>query len=105
MPVYSFTCDNEDGGCGHNYEIVKSMSEIEGFKPKCPKCKKKKSFQNFGGVNVIEGPKTLGSLADKNTAKMSADEKHYIYEKNNAYRKQKFSGTLPKGGKIVRNNE
>ena len=99
MPIYSFICDDEEGGCGHTFEIGKSMSKIEKYKPKCPKCKCKKCYQNFGAVSVMEAPKTVGSLADKNTSRMSEDEKRYIYEKNNAYRKQPFSGKLPEGGR------
>lgn len=77
MPRYEFECE----GCQSHFEIVCSMNEIEGLKPKCPTCKKnKKVFRDFSGSHVSV-PKTLGSLADKNTSKMSSDQKEYLTNK------------------------
>lgn len=96
--LYDFECYLEEGGCGNQFEVKSSMDEIIGLKPKCPACKKKKAVaRNYGGVHVFEGPKTLGSLADKNSSRMSADYKHHLTEIHTEYKKKPFEGKLGEG--------
>lgn len=104
MPVYSFTCNAEKGGCGHVYEEEMSMDKISKYKAVCPQCKKKKSYINYT-TNIIPPSKTLGMLADKNSDKMSEDYKSHLLDKNNEYKKKKFTGKLPKGAKLMKDNE
>lgn len=88
MARYVYICDSNLSGCGRIIEFECLISELDELKPKsCPVCKKRKSLHQFFSPPTPSIPKTLGSLADKNHAKMSDDEKHHILEKNNAYRK------------------
>ncbi len=96
---YNFECYKEDGGCGSQFEISCSMSEISELKPKCPECGKKKAVSRvFGGI-VVSTTRTLGGLIDKNTAKLSEDNKQHLHEKHNSYRKKEFTGKLGEGMK------
>lgn len=96
---YDFECYEEDGGCGSQFEISCSMSEITDLKPKCPNCDKKKAVSRvFGGI-IVSAPKTLGSLMDKNTSSMSEDYKNHLHKKHNAYRDKEFTGKLGEGMK------
>jgi len=99
--LYDFECYLEDGGCGHQFEVKSSMNEIVGLKPKCPACKGKKAVaRNYGGVHVFDGQKTLGSLADKNSSKMSEDFKNYLTKKHTEYQREPFSGKLSEGMEV-----
>ncbi len=95
--IYEFECDGDDGGCGSQFEITCSMSEITGLKPKCPNCQKNKAvFRLFTGI-LVSTTRTVGGLVDKNTDKLSDDYKHHLKEKHHAHRKKEFSGKLGKG--------
>ncbi len=49
-------------------------------------------------VGVLDStPKTLGGLADKQTDKMSGDQKEDLRIKHNAYKETGFVGKLPEG--------
>jgi len=103
MPTYQFICDTEKSGCGSLWELEASMSEISDIKPSCPQCKKRKPVhQDFSTINVFGPDKTLGSLADKNTNKMSIDEKAIIHAKNTAHLNQPYTGPLPEGAKTYK---
>ena len=87
MPTYQFYCDPEDGGCSNIIEFNCLFSEKAENQPKsCNKCKKRKSLRELFGGEVVHIPRTLGSLADKRTAKLSEDEKNHLTIKNNSYR-------------------
>lgn len=93
MPIYRFECDN----CHSGFEISRLMHDLEKH-PKCPTCNSLETYQDFSSIYVCDGsPSTVGGLAERNTARMSEDEKHHINEKNNAYKKQPFTGKLPEG--------
>lgn len=95
---YDFTCDS-DGGCGHTFEVESSMSEISSLQPECPACGNKKHvYREFGSI-IVSIPHTLGSLAEKNSRKMSNDHKNHLIAKYNEYRNKPFSGSLPEGAK------
>lgn len=102
MPDYNFECYQEDGGCGELFTISCSMDKISELTPKCPNCKNKKAVaRNFSGdIYIFDGsPKTVGSLADRNSKNMSEDQKHYLKEKHTSYKKP-FTGSLPDGGRL-----
>ena len=107
MPTYEYLCDEDDGGCGNIIEVSCLMSERENNLPKsCPKCKKRKSIRQLYGVGALHMPSTLGSLADKQTGKMSDDEKHHLTKKHNAYKETNNSWeSTPHGIKHIGNNE
>lgn len=103
MPTYVFECD-EDSGCGNVWEIKCSMSELDEKKPKsCPSCKKRKHIIRVYDPNVtVNVDKTLGSLADKNARKMSADEKANLSRKHTEYKRKKTSWVGTKDGPVRR---
>jgi primosomal protein N' len=106
MPTYTFECDEDSGGCGEIIEIRCAYAEKQSNKPKsCPKCKKRKSIiELFGSSNSIYIPKTLGSLVDKNTSKISTDEKIHLTKKHNEYKRDKSNpSVVEKNGKLIRN--
>ena len=86
--TYEFYCDPEEGGCGHQMEIQCRFADKAKNTPKsCKKCRKRKSIREmYGGGSSTFVPKTLGHHVDKQSARMSADEKHHIHTKNNDYR-------------------
>ena len=99
---YSFICDTDDKGCGHQFCIECAMGEIskEQEKVKCPKCKKKKPVRRDFQADDITcfGPTvTVGSLADKNSAAMSNDEKFSIKETNRTGTHLDYTGPTPEG--------
>lgn len=97
---YDFECDAEDGGCATQFEISCSMEQIIGLKPECPKCGKITPVHRFwSNLYFIPPTKTLGSLADKNTSKMSQDCKDAMLLSQNKYRLKAFEGHLPDGAK------
>ena len=97
MPIYDFTCDSDKEGCGQPFEATCSMQDISSFKPKCPICHSNKKVIQVYNVPYVSVPRTLGSLADKNSAKMSSDYKNHLSAKHTAYLNQPFTGKLPDG--------
>ena len=103
MPTYVFTCDHEEGGCQHSFEIKASFDEAPNLKPKCPNCGKTKSvYRDWQAENVagVESQKTVGSLADKNNRKYSNDYVNKIHHDNTDYMRQDYTGPIPEGGKL-----
>ncbi len=105
MARYTFLCDEDDSGCGHTFEIACSISEYEEKidRPQtCPECRKIKSVRRDLQSDAImyvgdSTPKTLGAKCDKNSSRISADEKHHLNKKHNAYKEVAPSKPLPKG--------
>lgn len=92
MPFYDYECENEE--CKHCFEAK------HGFHDKlttCPECEQESLTRPFN-VPVVSVPKTLGSLADKNSANMSTDEKTAFTELQKK-RKDTLSKKLGKGHK------
>jgi len=86
MPIYQYQCD-KDSGCGFVWEFCCLMSEFEDNKPKlCPNCKSKDGIHQCFGDIIVSVPKTLGSLADKNSRQKSLDEKIHLHNKHNEYK-------------------
>jgi len=84
MPTYCYRCDK----CEVYFENVSYMSECH-LLPECPQCKKTKQVHRdflAESVSVYEGPKTLGSLADRNSERFSSDKLEYLKEKTRTKR-------------------
>ena len=101
-----FICDPENKGCGENIRLDCSMSNLDDqtSKLKCPKCKKKKPIRRvYDGASfaAIYDPKTIGSLADKNSSKMSNEEKDKIKSKYEDFKKSKNWESTKEGIKYV----
>lgn len=82
--LYCFCCFTEDGGCGHQFEIVIDSSEISEHRPECPSCSRGSPVSrdyNAEGVSGTEGVKTVGMLAAQNADKFSEDKKQHLKEK------------------------
>lgn len=88
MPQYTYICDPKNDGCGHKVTLECLMSELDDKKPKsCPNCSKRKTIQPLLSSPLsINIPKTLGSLADKNSAALSDGAKAELTKKFNEYR-------------------
>lgn len=91
MPTYEYVCD----GCSYEFEVVQSFHEKP--KKKCSECKKHKLRRKLFSPDCImrinhTDVKTLGHLADRNTAKMGGyevqEKRHEIEKKDPAKRKQ-----------------
>lgn len=87
MPTYEFLCDPDESGCGNVIEIKCSYDDKQKSKPKsCPKCRKRKALIELFGDSQVIIPKTLGYRIDKNSSKLSEDEKHHLNKKHNDYK-------------------
>lgn len=70
MPEYEFKC----GDCQHCFSLAQSMKAP---RPKsCPRCRCRKNFGQVIGLPIgVRGePRTVGSLAEKNTKKLCKEE-------------------------------
>lgn len=89
MPTYEFYCDPDDGGCGNSIEIRCSFEDKDTNRPKsCQKCRKRKALREVFGHTDTFIPKTVGSLIDKNSGKMSEDQKQHLHKVHNAYKEK-----------------
>lgn len=91
MPWYDYQCEK----CFHVIEVQHGYHD-EGPQ-ECANCESKIPLTKLISVpTIIDGtPKSLGALAEKNSDKLSNDEKHHIENKNT--RKFKPDGiTLPR---------
>ena len=83
MPIYVYDCPK----CGQSKEIVESMSAHTSGKTVRCKCKGSMKQRFSGGIAGFVQGTTLGGLVDKNTDKMSLDQKISLatkkYEKVN----------------------
>jgi putative FmdB family regulatory protein len=79
-----YICD----ACDHHFELLQDRDEP--LKQKCPKCKKNKLYQDLTGQHsfVYQEPKTVGHLADRNTAKMGKYELETKRSKHKKVRKE-----------------
>ena len=70
--VYEYFCDK----CNETKEIIESMAEHTSDKVvKCHRCKKRMKPVITGGTYRFMGPKSIGMAINKNTDKLSLDEK------------------------------
>ena len=66
MITRSYVCDS----CYYAFRTKQPM--LEPLKKKCPKCGRKKLYQDLTGTSppIIITPRTIGGLADRNAQKM-----------------------------------
>jgi putative FmdB family regulatory protein len=101
MPTYSYICNK----CRTEFELffyIKDYTEH----PNCIKCNATNTCRNFiKDVSTLNASvkksdnelKTLGDLAQRNSEKMSDDEKSHLYMKHNAYKDKQDLKPLPSG--------
>lgn len=86
---YCFRCFASDGGCDHRFQISCDRNEISGKKPTCPVCRKRKTVhRDYGSESIMakeHAPRTIGALADKNSEKLSDEQKSILTKKHKAY--------------------
>ena len=94
MPIYVFECEN----CGDQLEIKRSITEKIPNRRKCPLCKELKLHRVIFAPHVYnkpgDGEISVGLLADRNTERMSSDEKELV---NNQHKTGPVTQAKPKG--------
>lgn len=65
--TFCFECNT----CAYQFDLSVDSEEIVGYKTNCPQCKSKDCYRDYFRENVMgnAGPKTIGALADLNSAK------------------------------------
>ena len=101
MPTYSYHCPH----CSNEFELFFHIADyIE--KPACIKCHKKAERHYIKDAATLNSSvkksdselKTIGDLANRNSDRMSNDEKTHLYMKHNEYKENKTEDKpLPKG--------
>lgn len=101
MPTYSFLCNS----CNSSFELLSTISAYR-ENPKCEHCGSTKTYRDYDKdmstlvTSVKKGDgelKTLGDLAQRNTERMSNDQKAYLKYKHNEYKENKPDSPLPAG--------
>jgi len=92
MPTYEFQCDN----CGDNFEVVLRIADDH--PTTCDKCGAP-IYQIYYApmARVIGSPMTVGSLAERNTQKMSKEELAKRAEEYKTRKEDVMSPHLPDG--------
>ena len=91
MPEYTYECDGEKGGCGNIFSVLQKISKYKPLK-KCPECRKHKLRRLFEVDNVSTSVRcsdseiTLGHLAERNSSRMSNDERSSLKKNHNSYK-------------------
>ena len=89
MPTYVFKCEE----CDHELEVEQSIKKPTPNKKKCPNCKKDKLIRLLFAPHVYNKPGddsiTLGLLADRNTERLTSDQKEAIDEKHGRKKEKK----------------
>lgn len=78
MPRYCFECEK----CKKNWEAHVGMTEISDHVEYCKCGAKANRDYSAESAFLIPPQKTLGSRADKNSSRMSSDQKQRIIETN-----------------------
>ena len=82
MPTYVFKCEE----CDHQLEVEQSIKKPTPNRKKCPACGKNKLERLLFAPHVYNKPGddsiTLGLLADRNTERLSEDQKEAIDAKH-----------------------
>jgi putative FmdB family regulatory protein len=100
MPEYSYRCDS----CENTFSIVCSIREYEDTHL-CNTCGSKCSRDYLEDLSTLNASvklgdnelKTLGHLAQRNTDRMSDDQRNELHRKHNSYKEDIPEKTLPKG--------
>lgn len=85
MPTYQFICEK----CNCSFNINCYICDYDAVKStlRCVSCKSNRIYRDYQKDNIMGHieQKTIGSLADKNTDKMSEEQKLDLYLKHNDY--------------------
>ena len=109
MPTYSYLCN----ACSKEFELFFYIKDYVN-KPKCINCNcndtirqyiKDVSSQNTSVRKSDSELKTIGDLAQRNSDRMSNDEKHHLYTKHNEYKDDKYLKPLPTGMSRINKNK
>lgn len=100
MPEYSYKCEN----CDIVFSIVCSMREYD-ENHLCSKCGNNCNRDYAEDLSTLNTSvrlgdndlKTLGHLAQRNTDRMSEDQRNELYRKHNSYKEEVSEKPLPKG--------
>lgn len=100
MPEYSYTCTK----CNFSFSLISSIKSYTEH-PICSKCSG--SCCRDYGTDLItlnssvkksdSELKTIGDLAQRNSDRMSTDEKYALYKKHNSYKDEQDLKPLPTG--------
>jgi hypothetical protein len=105
MTIYSFKCFEDEGGCGHEFEVNMSPYTYKS-EQSCPLCRKKSCVHRNYIEDGVEAQvrlsdsevKTVGHLAARNTEKMKDDELNNRETAQRPYLKERSQkGKLPSG--------
>ncbi len=83
MPLYTFICPKCKKTFDHNCSIKEYSGKAK--HEECGTISEQREYQNIG-VMVDIGPRTVGSLAEKNMKGKSEDELDALWRKQNDYR-------------------
>lgn len=107
MPTYTYFCPN----CNKSFELFSYIKDYVA-NPKCCDCKQNHTHRLYDvdvrtqSASIKKGDselKTLGDLAQRNTDRMSEDQKKELYAKHNAYKEDKIqTRDLPSGMKYMK---
>lgn len=102
MPTYTFFCNN----CSKEFELFFYIKDYTD-KPRCSICQNKDTHrlyvrdvltQNMSIKKADSELKTIGDLAQRNSERMSEDQKNTLYQKHNSYKDHKEeTRPLPQG--------
>lgn len=100
MPEYSYRCEN----CETTFSIVCSIREYADSQV-CETCGAKCCRDYIEDLSTLNTSvklgdsdlKTLGHLAQRNTDRMSEDQRNELYRKHNSYKEDAPEKQLPKG--------
>jgi len=101
MPNYTYGCES----CSQDFELFFYIKDYCP-NPVCINCGSKKTYRLYC-VDILTQStsikksdselKTIGDLAQRNSDRMSEDEKISLYNKHNKYKEEKEKNELPKG--------
>ena len=109
MPTYSYQCLK----CNNNFEIFFYIKDYQ-KEPKCGICGSKKTNRAYisdaisQSISVRKSDselKTISDLAQRNTDKLSDDEKISLYRKHNSYKYENSEKELPTGMSRIKKPE
>lgn len=101
MPEYTYVCNV----CDHKFSVVCSIKAYS-EKVVCESCKSKNTNRSYeddiitinASIKKTDSElKTIGDLAQRNSERMSDDEKTALYMKHNSYKEEKDLKPLPSG--------
>jgi len=100
MPSYSYKCNNKK--CGLEFEEFMTMDEYDRCKILCPRCRTKATREFLKdlpatSVKLSNDQIKLGHLAQRNSEKLSNDERNHLNYEHNKYKYEEPTKDLPSG--------